>query len=121
MKLKLTVLTVSILCIAACTHSPSVGEKMLNHSDETRKLSKQWTEGEKNIIDSQKLEKKQNQLINSGNKKIAKGKKLTANGENEVKKGNEMGDLSHAKLEKGQRLKQESQSQFIAQYPGTLE
>lgn len=120
MKLKLTVLAVSI-CLAACTHTPSVGEKMLTHSDETRKLSKQWTQGEKNIIESQKLEKRRNQLIQSGNKKIVKGKKLTSNGENEVKKGNEMLDRSHKKLEEGLRLQQESQSKYMEQSPGTGE
>ncbi len=121
MTLKLTLITVFILCIAACTHAPSTGEKMLNHSDEAKRLSTQWTKGEQNIAESKKLEKRGQQHINSGNKKIVKGKKLIASGKNEVKKGNEMHDLSHAKLDNGQRQKQESESQFIEQYPGGLE
>ena len=70
MKFKLTLLTVSILCIAACTHTPSIGEKMLNRSDEARRLSEQWNKGEKYIVESKKLEKRRKQLSNSGNKKI---------------------------------------------------
>jgi hypothetical protein len=116
MKLKLTVLIVSILCIAACTHTPSVGEEMLNRSKESKKLSEQWTTGEKNIIESKKLEKRRKQLISSGNRKITKGKNLISKGENEVKKGNQMQDLSQTKLENGQRLQQESKAQFIEQY-----
>ncbi|BCA96579.1 hypothetical protein TUM19329_29400 [Legionella antarctica] len=120
MKLKLALLSVSIFYIAACTHTPTVGEKMLNRSDETKKLSLQWTKGEKDIIESKQLEKRRNKLIYSGNKKIAQGKKLISNGENELSKGNKMLDRSHAKLENGKRLQEDSKTQFIEQYSGRL-
>ncbi len=94
---------------------------MLNRSKETKELSVQWTQGEKDIVESKKLEKRRNKLIHSGNKKIAKGKKLISNGENEVNKGNQMYELSQTKLENGQRRQQESKSQFIEQYPGKLD
>ena len=121
MKLKLILPSVFVLCTVACTHTPSVGEKMLTHSQDEKRLSLQWTKGEKDIIESKKLEKRRNKLIESGNKKIAKGKALIANGENEVIKGNKMLDLSQAKLENGLRLQQESKYQFTKQYPGALD
>ncbi|MDR3443434.1 MAG: hypothetical protein P4L65_10530 [Legionella sp.] len=121
MKLKFMLLTVSILHVVACTHTPSVGEKMLSRSNEARILSEQWTNGENQVNESKKLEQRRNKLIHSGNKKIIKGKKLISNGENEINKGNKMRDLARVKLENGQRLQQESKSQFIEQYPGKLE
>lgn len=121
MKLKLTLLSIAIFYIVSCTHTPSVGEKMLNHSHETRDLSVQWAKGEKDIVESKKLEKGRNKLVNSGFKKIEKGKKLISSGENEVSKGNKMLELSHAKLENGQRLQHESKTKFIEQYPGKLD
>lgn len=121
MKLKLTLLPVSILCLAACSHTPSTGEQMLTHSNEAKKLGEQWTKGELNVIESIKLEKKGNKLISSGNKKISRGKKLISKGESEVSDGSKMIKLSHKKLKEGKKLKQESESQFVEKYPGKPE
>lgn len=121
MKLKLTLLPVSILCLAACSHTPSTGEQMLIHSNEAKKLGEQWTRGESSIIESRALEQKGNKLINSGNKKISRGKKLISKGESDVSRGSKMIELSHKKLKEGKKLKQESESQFVEQYPGKSE
>lgn len=121
MKIKMTLLSFSMLCITACTHTPSSGEKMLTHSEEARKLGEQWIKGEDYILASKKLEKNGNKLINQGNKQIAQGKKLISKGESLVKKGNNMVDLSHTRSKEGRLLQQESESQFIEKYPGKLE
>jgi hypothetical protein len=121
MKVHVTLLSLSMLCITACTHTPSSGEKMLTHSEEARKLGEQWTKGEDYILASKKLEKNGNKLINQGNKHIAQGNKLISKGDGQVKKGSDMVDLSRTQFKEGQRLQQESTSQFIEKYPGKLE
>lgn len=120
MKLKLSLLAVSMLMITACSHSPSAGDQMLTHSNEAKKLGEKWTKGESYILESTILEKKGNKLISSGNKKISQGKKLISKGESEANKGSKMIEVSHEKLRDGIKLKQESEYQFVEKYPEKL-
>ncbi len=112
MKIKTLLIPFLVLTTAACTHTPSAGEKMLTHSEEARKLGKQWTKGEESILESKDLEKKGDKLIRSGNKKIAKGKKLISEGESDVNKGNKALSLSNSRLKDGRSLQQESESEI---------
>lgn len=122
MKTKIILCSFVVLGIASCTHKePSVGEKMLTHSQEAKALSKQWAKGEKNILASKKLEKDGNKLISQGNKRIAKGKELISKGESQVDKGKKKIQLSQNLLSAGQRLEQESESQFVEKYPNAFE
>lgn len=120
MKIKIALLSFSIVCMTACTHTPSVGEKMVTHSEETKRLGEQWTKAEESILDSKKLDEKGNTLIKEGDKQITQGRALIDKGEKKISKGSKMIDLSHTQLREGQRSQHESKSQFIEKYPDGL-
>lgn len=46
---------------------------------------------------------------------------MISKGESDVSRGSKMIELSHKKLKEGKKLKQESESQFVEQYPGKSE
>jgi hypothetical protein len=121
MKIKLILLFAASFCLASCTHTPSAGERMLNHSKEAKKLGEQWTQGEQALIDAKDLEKKGVKLVHQGNKNISKGKKLISQGEKKVSLGNKMRNESKAKITEGIRLKKDSENEFSEKYPGKLE
>lgn len=120
MKTKLILLLGVTLCLASCAHQPSIGEQMLSHSEEAKKIGKQWQQGEKNLLDAKNLEKKGLKMIRQGKKQIAKGKSLMSKGQKSVDLGNKMREQAKAHIKKGIRLKQDSEAKFSKQYPGKL-
>jgi hypothetical protein len=74
---------------------PTVGDKMMEHSDAAEKLSKQWADGKEKTQEGAKLIEQGNEMIKEarieirrGENKIIEGKKLIEDGKQQMK-GNE--------------------------------
>ena len=59
--------------IAGCSHSPTVGEKMVNQGETSKKLGKEWSEGEVEVKEGKRLIKKGETQIHKGEHLIEKG------------------------------------------------
>ncbi len=81
-KNKIVILSL-FLVISACSHTPSVGEKMMIQGSQTKEIGQSWVEGDELI-------KKGNKLIHEGEHLTKKGKAQILQGRAMVKKGNKM-------------------------------
>ena len=121
MYIKKIVIGMFVVLLASCSHTPSVGEQIMEHSAESKALGEQWKQGENFAKQGTTLEKEGAALIKSGNKKITKGKKLISSGEKQIQKGNAKLDDSRIKMREGLSLQAESKAEFAEKYPGKLQ
>lgn len=121
MSIKKMTISMLFVCLAGCSQPPSVGDKMLEHSQRSKAMGEQWKKGENLVKKGKALEEDGASLITRGNKQINKGKKLISNGEKQVQKGNAKLHDSKSKINEGVSLQDESQAQFAEKYPGKLQ
>lgn len=76
----------SFLSLVACSHQPTLGEKMVEQSAETRKMGKNWMEGKKEVEKGEALIKNGEQLVKKGKTEIQEGRKLVKRGNKHMKK-----------------------------------
>lgn len=88
---------------AGCSHTPSLGEQMINQGDGTEKMGEHW-------IDGDKMSKKGQKKIHDGEAKIKKGEKLIRQGKADIHKG-------HAMVSKGHKLQNKVEKQFHEKFP----
>lgn len=120
MNIRSTLLLTPLLLLVGCSHTPTIGEQMMSHSEEAKNLAEQWKTGEKMVVDGGALNKQGKGLISDGNSKIKKGKKLISKGEKEVDLGNSMLDNSKKKITEGVELQKKSEELFNERYPEKL-
>ncbi len=84
---------VLFLLTSGCSHSPTLGENMIERGDNTKALGKKWNHGEalvkkghKNIEQGEAMIKKGEKLIDKGHDKIKNGRKMIKNGNKMMKK-----------------------------------
>lgn len=121
MFIKCIPLTVLSTLMIACTHIPSIGDKILAQSNSTKQMGTQWNHGEKHVTEANNLTKKGTSLIKKGNKNISSGNKMVSNGEKQVSSGKKLMNEGHNKMMKGETEKSESEQQFKKAFPGKME
>jgi lipopolysaccharide export LptBFGC system permease protein LptF len=112
MYIKYVVLTASLLASVACTHTPTMGENMINQSESTRELGEQWRAGEKSVLNAKKQSKNGAALAKQGHQNIIKGNKLVSKGENQVADGKQLMKQAKHETHKGEALQKSSEHQF---------
>lgn len=105
MYIKNVILAASILSCVACTHTPSLGEKMVAQGE-------QWNKGEKSVQSAIKQTKKGGNLADKGYKNINKGNKLVFKGNRQVEDGELLIEQAKVTTQQGQALQTNSESQF---------
>jgi hypothetical protein len=113
MYIKYAVLTASLLATVACTHTPTLGEKMVAQSESTRQLGEQWNAGEKSVLNAKKQTKNGGALTKQGYKNINKGNKLVSKGQKQVADGELLIKQAKHKTHEGRAQQTDSESQFI--------
>lgn len=121
MNFKPALLCLPFLYLAACAHTPTVGEKMMAHSQEAKQIAKQWNNNEKIIAKANNMDKKGNKLIAQGNKDLAKGNNLVAKGNAEIKLGNKLVSQSTDQLKAARDFQKESEEKFVEKYSAKLD
>ena len=94
MRIYLIALSVtSSVVLAGCSHTETVGDKMIHQSEETIAIGKKWNKGEQEIKEGKELLikgkdlKEQSELkIHTGEEKVLKGKDFKAESEKTFKK-----------------------------------
>lgn len=89
----ITLTSLTLLLLNACSTSPKPENKILSYSENTKKLGVDWENGNALVIRGHKLTKKGSKKIDQGNDLIDEGKKnidegieLTARGKDIMKK-----------------------------------
>ncbi len=84
--------------LSACSHAPSLGEKMILQGSHTQALGEKWTEG--------------HQLVEKGNKQIKNGEEMLKKGERLVNKGKANIRVGRKMVKQGQKMMEKSESSF---------
>lgn len=92
----------SVLVVTACSHAPSVGERMLLQGADSTELGEKWVEG--------------NHLIQKGNIQIDHGKSMVEKGERLIKKGHTKIHDGQGMIEQGNRMKNKSETDFSEKF-----
>jgi hypothetical protein len=89
------------LLLYACASSspPSLGDRMIGQSQDTRDLGEAWNKASKQVEEGEKLKKDGQKQVDDGQKKITKGQQM---------------------IEDGRQTMRESEQTFEQRFPGTL-
>lgn len=116
-QIKKPLLILAIASIIGCTHTPTMGEQMQTHSEDTKSLASKWLDGDKLLNKGQSLEKKGGSSISDGKSKIKKASALAKKGESQVKKGESQIEQSKMMIKEGNALKSDSEQEFKEKFP----
>lgn len=112
MFIKNTAVGLAFFAIIGCSHIPTAGENMLNHSESTKELGQQWMSSHQSIADAEKRRKEGENLMSKGYREIKKGQELIATGEKHVTAGRLLVDDSIRAIKDGQAIKDSSETRF---------
>ncbi|MBM3316683.1 MAG: hypothetical protein FJY75_02415 [Candidatus Eisenbacteria bacterium] len=106
----LMVLAIAIGGCAGKSKSPTLGETMAGHADDTqelaklkRDLAKEWERGAK--------------LVSEGEKRVQRGERQIRTAERELQRGREAVATGQAEVLQGQQLMQSSEARFRELFP----
>ncbi|MBS0286656.1 MAG: hypothetical protein JSR17_05130 [Proteobacteria bacterium] len=94
----ITLFSLFIFFTQGCSHTPTLGEDMIEQGDSTKSLGKKWNHGEA-------LVKKGHKSIEQGEAMIKKGEKLIDKGHDKIKNGRKL-------IKKGNKLMQKSETSY---------